>query len=103
MVNRDVAYHEMGKHGLCLDLGSNAQDGESCQSIGEKHCGRNPVNQELNNELILGSTVPCPLKRQAFDTLSDARKACIVPGEDGGVRYLFITLIEDIGSRAIYV
>lgn len=57
MVNRDVAYHEMGKHGFCLDLGNNAQDGESGQTIGEKHCDCDPVSQELKNDLIVSSTV----------------------------------------------
>lgn len=35
MVSRYAAYHEMGKYGLCLDLGNNAQDGEGGQTIGE--------------------------------------------------------------------
>lgn len=66
----------MGKHGLCLDLGNNAQDGEGSQTVGEMHCGCIPVSQELNNELMLGLAVPYPLRRQALEALSDARKSC---------------------------
>ena len=51
----------MGKHGLCLDLGNNAQDGEGGQTISEMHCGGILTSQELNNELMLGSTVPYSL------------------------------------------
>ena len=47
----------MGKHGLCLDLGNNAQYGEGGQTIGEKHCDCDPVSQEVENDLIVSSTV----------------------------------------------
>ena len=65
----------MGKYSLCLDVGNNAQNGESSQTVSEMHCSCIPVSQELNNELMLGSTVPCPLRRKVLEALSDARKA----------------------------
>lgn len=67
----------MGKNGLCLDLDNNAQDGEGSQTVGEMHCGCIPVTQELNNELMLGSTVPYALRRQELEALSDVRNSCL--------------------------
>ncbi len=47
----------MGKHSLCLDVGNNAQDGESSQTVGKMHCGCIPVIQELKNELMLQARI----------------------------------------------
>lgn len=90
----------MGKHGLCLDLGNNAQYGEGSQTISEMHCRGILVSQELNNELMLGSTVPYSLRRLALAALSDARKSCLyctLSGENGrDFDLLFLALIENI-------
>lgn len=67
----------MGKYSLCLDVGNNAQNCESSQTVSEMHCGYIPVSQELNNELMLGSTVPYALRCQALEVLFDAQKALL--------------------------